>query len=274
MEPDLAKTGEKYLCIMSDDFGMHPAINEGIVKAFCEGLLTDTNIMAPCPAFREAAALARQAGLPVGFHATLTCDWNLYRWGPITAAPSLRASDGYLHTLVADAWANAIYEEVKTELLAQVEAIEAEGIRSTHASYHMGADRQNRLFTILGEIGSTRTGPLRLDQPGEKAPGLAAYRFDSAFCTSTWGLTYSDRKELLMNHLRDLDAGYHMWMVHAGADHPDLDKLCSADFHAFHWARPYRALDFALLMDSEVKDWIEELGFRRIAVTDAPFASQ
>ncbi len=36
------------------------------------------------------------------------------------------------------------------------------------------------------------------------------------------------------------------------------------------WARPYRALDFALLMDSEVKDLIEELGIRRISVTEAP----
>jgi hypothetical protein len=271
MKPETVETGEKCLCVMSDDFGMHPAINEGIAKAFSEGLLTDTNIMAPCPAFREAASLARQIGLPTGFHATLTCDWDLYRWGPITAAPSLCADDGNLHTLVAKAWENAVYDEVKAELVAQVEAMEREGIKSTHASYHMGADKEGKLFTILGEIGSEQIGPMRIGNPYEKAPGLTAYRFDSVFSTSQWELNFNDRKRMLLNQLRELKAGYHMWMVHAGADHPDLDKLCSPDFHSFNWARPYRSLDFALLMDNEVRDLIEELGIRRISVTDAPF---
>jgi hypothetical protein len=184
----------------------------------------------------------------------------------------LRASDGYLHMLTAGAWEKAVDAEVKAELLAQVEAIEAEGIKSTHASYHMGTDGQNRLFTILGEIGSERIGPLRVEYPGDGAPGLKAYQFESAFCTSTWGLIYQDRKNLLMDQLQKLEAGWHLWMVHAGLDHPDLDKLCSADFHAFHWARPYRSLDFALLMDHEVKDLIEALGIRRSSVTEAPLS--
>ena len=77
-----------HLCIMSDDFGMHPAVNDGIAQAFTEGLLTDANLMAPCPAFKGAAALARDLHLPVGFHATLTCDWDRFFWGPLTQAPS------------------------------------------------------------------------------------------------------------------------------------------------------------------------------------------
>jgi chitin disaccharide deacetylase len=90
-----------YLCVMSDDLGMHPAVNDGIARAFTDGLLTDANIMAPCPAFREGAAIARQTGLPVGFHATLTCDWDIYRWGPLTHAPSLTTPDGLFKHLVA-----------------------------------------------------------------------------------------------------------------------------------------------------------------------------
>ena len=35
-----------YLCVMSDDFGMHPAVNDGIVQAFSDGLLTDANAAA------------------------------------------------------------------------------------------------------------------------------------------------------------------------------------------------------------------------------------
>lgn len=260
-----------YLCVMSDDFGMHPAINEGIVKAFTDGLLTDTNIMAPCPAFKEAAALARQHHLPVGFHATLTCDWDIYRWEPLTAAPSLRAADGCLHDRVSKAWRNVVYEEALAELTAQMEAIEAEGIQSTHASYHMGTDRQGRLIRILREIGTNRTGPLRIEEVNEESP-LPAFRWQSIFCTSSYGVNYTYRKRRLKSHLRQMQPGYHLWMVHAGLDHPSLDQLCSPDFHAWKWARPFRALDMALLMDNEIKDLLDEMGVQRISVTQAPVA--
>src|SRR5512143_1356808 len=95
------------LCIMSDDFGMHPAVNDGIAQAFTDGLPTDANLMAPCPAFKQAAALARELHLPVGFHATLTCDWDRFFWGPLTQAPSLVTPEGYFKYLVDLAWGGA-----------------------------------------------------------------------------------------------------------------------------------------------------------------------
>jgi predicted glycoside hydrolase/deacetylase ChbG (UPF0249 family) len=260
---------EIHLCIMSDDFGMHPAVNEGIVRAFCDGLLTDANIMAPCPAFREAAALARLHNLPVGIHATLTCDWDIYRWGPLTDAPSLRAADGHFPDLVSKTWRTAVYEEARAELLAQMEAMEGENLRSTHASYHMGVDPEGRMLRIFEEIGVERTGPLRIERDTANAT-LPASRWQSAFCTSTWSVNYKWRKGRLLGRLRRLEPGYHLWMVHAGLDHPDLDTLCSPTFPAWNWARPYRSLDFALLMDPEVKDLIAARGIQRISVTQAP----
>lgn len=43
-----------YLSVLSDDFGMCEAINEGIAQAYTGDVLTDTVLMAPCPAFAEA----------------------------------------------------------------------------------------------------------------------------------------------------------------------------------------------------------------------------
>jgi predicted glycoside hydrolase/deacetylase ChbG (UPF0249 family) len=51
---------DRYLVVMSDDFGMCEAVNEGIVRASVDGILTDTNLMAPCAAFQEACGLARR----------------------------------------------------------------------------------------------------------------------------------------------------------------------------------------------------------------------
>lgn len=258
------------LTILSDDLGMHPAINEGIAKAFSDGLLTDANIQAPCPAFRDGAAIAKQVGLPVGFHATLTCDWDIYRWGPLTKAPSLVTPEGYLKPHTYLAWDNAKDEEALAELTAQIEAIEAEGIHSTHSSYHMGFDREGyRLFTALAQIGMERVGPLRLARTAP-ANAIRHYCWETAFFTSDWTLDYAERREQLKTRLNTMQPGYHLWMVHAALDHPSLDELCSRDFHAWNWARPYRAADFALLMDPEIKALIEERGIQRIPISRAP----
>jgi predicted glycoside hydrolase/deacetylase ChbG (UPF0249 family) len=263
-----------YLCIMSDDFGMHPAVNDGIAQAFTEGLLTDANLMAPCPAFKEAAALARDLHLPVGFHATLTCDWDRFFWGPLTQAPSLVTPEGNFNYLVSLAWQGAKDEEVLQELTAQVEAIETAGLHITHSSYHMGTDGKGRLMRILGQIGFGRVGPLRLAYPSDSAEPdavqIEAYVWETAFFSSDWELDYAARKAHLIGRLKAMGAGYHLWMVHAALDHPSLDELCSAGFFARNWARPFRALDQRLLLDPEIKDLIAELGIQRISVEAAP----
>jgi predicted glycoside hydrolase/deacetylase ChbG (UPF0249 family) len=232
--------------------------------------------MAPCPAFHAAAALARNLHLPVGFHATLTCDWDRFFWGPLTQAQSLVTPAGHFKHLVSLAWSEARDDEVLTELTAQVEAIEAEGLHITHSSYHMGTDGQGRLMRILGQIGFKRVGPLRLGFPAAPADlnsvPVEAYQWDTAFFTSDWELDYPARKARLMEAIRQMRPGYHLWMVHAALDHPSLDDLCSPGFFARNWARPYRALDQALLLDPEIKDLIAELGIQRISVEQAPRA--
>jgi len=263
-----------HLCVMADDFGMHPAVNDGIAKAFCDGLLTDANLMAPCPSFRQAAALARRLHLPTGFHATLTCDWDLYHWGPLTHAPSLITPAGHFKHLVDLAWSEAKDEEVLAELTAQVEAIEAEGLHCTHSSHHMGSDGHGRLLRILAQIGFERVGPLRLGYKASdsdaEAVSIKVYNWDSAFFSSEWTLDYPTRKARLVDTLRRMQPGYHLWMVHPALDHPSLDDLCSTAFFAREWARPFRALDQALLLDPEIKDLLSELGIQRIPVDQAP----
>jgi predicted glycoside hydrolase/deacetylase ChbG (UPF0249 family) len=263
-----------HLCVMSDDFGMHPAVNDGIAQAFTDGLLTDANLMAPCPAFKGAAALARDLRLPVGFHATLTCDWDRFFWGPLTHAPSLVTPEGHLKHLVSLAWEGARDEDVLKELTAQVQAIEAEGLHITHSSYHMGSDGHGRLMRSLGQIGFERVGLMRLAHAAGEADPQAvpveAYVWDSAFFSSDWELDYATRKASLVRKLKAMEPGYHLWMVHAALDHPSLDELCSPSFFARDWARPFRALDQRLLLDPDVKDLIEALGIQRIPVAEAP----
>jgi chitin disaccharide deacetylase len=62
----------KRLIINADDFGFTCDVNEGIVHAHRDGILTATTLMATGRAFEHAVALARESpGLDVGVHLVL-----------------------------------------------------------------------------------------------------------------------------------------------------------------------------------------------------------
>ncbi len=82
------------LVVRGDDFGMCHAVNEGIRRAFTEGIVTTASTMAPCPWFGEAVKITKEIGIPLGAHQTLTCEWDYFRWRPLTGGPSLVGADG------------------------------------------------------------------------------------------------------------------------------------------------------------------------------------
>ena len=60
------------LIVNADDFGFTRDVNEGIVEAHRDGILTATTLMANGDAFEDAVALARATpSLDVGCHAVL-----------------------------------------------------------------------------------------------------------------------------------------------------------------------------------------------------------
>ncbi len=62
------------LIVNADDFGRSRAVNEAVIRAHREGILTSASLMVNEPAAREAAALARDnPRLGVGLHLTLLC---------------------------------------------------------------------------------------------------------------------------------------------------------------------------------------------------------
>ncbi len=65
----------KTLIVNADDFGFTPDVNDGIVHAHREGILTATTLMANGAAFDHAVRLARETPtLDVGCHFVLVGD--------------------------------------------------------------------------------------------------------------------------------------------------------------------------------------------------------
>ena len=132
---------ERYVIINADDFGMCHAHNGATMELLEKGCVTSATIMAPCPWAGEAARFAAaRPHLGVGVHLTTTCEWQDYRWGPVTgrAAPSLMDGDGYMWRTGEEFAVHADLGELEKELTAQIERLMGMGLTPSHLDSHMG----------------------------------------------------------------------------------------------------------------------------------------
>ena len=95
------------------------------------------SLLVPAPWAREAASRFR--GDDVGVRLTLNAEHDLYRWGPITQAPSLLDGDGGFPRTVTDVWDHADLDEVRRECRAQVERAVLWGFDISHLDTHLDA---------------------------------------------------------------------------------------------------------------------------------------
>ncbi len=116
---------ESALVVNADDFGFTRDVNEGIVEAHREGILTSTTLMANGDAFEHAVELARETPtLDIGCHLTLIGGEAL------TGGPLPRTAARLVAALLARRI--PVYEE----FAAQVRRIQAAGLRPTHLDTH------------------------------------------------------------------------------------------------------------------------------------------
>ncbi|HUS61764.1 MAG TPA: polysaccharide deacetylase family protein, partial [Acidimicrobiales bacterium] len=150
------------LVILScDDLGSCHAANVGVFRALRDGIATSAGLMVPAPWAREAAS--RYRGEDVGVHLTLNAEHDLYRWGPITQAPSLLDGDGGFPRTLADLWDHADLDEVRRECRAQIERAIYWGFDVSHLDSHLGAlQLRPEFFDIYLELAVDFGLPLRL----------------------------------------------------------------------------------------------------------------
>jgi len=249
-----------FLSVLSDDFGMCQAVNEGIVQAFTQGLLTDTNLMAPCPFFEEAVQLAKKHQIPVGIHNTFTAEWDNLRWSPLTPLKSMIQSDGTFHTTVADAWEKADMAEAEREFKAQFEKIESAGLKITHSCEHMGADQ--KLASLFSRVLREKKVPYRNFTLNGDKYDIPHFQWGSYFVSSMVGFDLETRKAALKKWIESLGPGHHIWAAHCAVDHPSLEAMVAPNSPIIEWTRLYRVLDQSLILDPEVRGWIETRGIR------------
>lgn len=154
----------RLLIVNCDALGSSHAANVGVYEALRDGVATSASLMVPCPWAREAAS--RYRGEDVGVELTLNAEHDLYRWGPITHAPSLLDGDGGFPRTVADLWDHADLDEARRELRAQVERAILWGFDVSHLDSHMGAlQLKPEFFDIYLDLAVDFGLPVRLTGP-------------------------------------------------------------------------------------------------------------
>jgi predicted glycoside hydrolase/deacetylase ChbG (UPF0249 family) len=232
------------------------AVNEGVRRAFTDGIVTTTSAMAPCPWFTEAIEIATDIKIPVGAHLTLTCEWDYFRWRPITSGPSLTGHDGTFLPSVELALQHIEHRDVVGELRAQIQRFHVAGIGLDYFDHHMGP----ALPAAYTEV-SALTGVPYLYADGVRG-GLASVSELSP-------RDEAGKKEWMLGYLRGLAPGAHMLVCHPAVDSSELRSLTGPASVPYRWAAEYRLSDLDVLTDPQIRELIDELGIRLCSLPEA-----
>jgi chitin disaccharide deacetylase len=160
----------KQLILNADDFGLTRGVNEGILRAHLDGILTSATLMANAAAFEHAVELALATpSLGVGCHLVLVGGHSI---APPKEIPSLVDSQGRLPaslgTFVARVSSGRIRRaDIERELRAQIEKIRAAGIVPTHLDTHKHTHAHPRVLDALGRV-AEEFGIHRIRKPIER----------------------------------------------------------------------------------------------------------
>jgi chitin disaccharide deacetylase len=127
---------DRVVIVSLRDLGMTHAANVGVYDVL-DAVVSSATLAVPCPWSRHASA--RYDGEDVGVQLTLNAQHELYRWSPVTHAPSLVDGNGGFPMTAAEFWDHADLDEVRRECRAQIERAVLWGIDVSHLVSHLDA---------------------------------------------------------------------------------------------------------------------------------------
>ena len=145
----------KQIIVTSDDFGLSPAVNRAVEKAWNEGILTCASIMPGGAAFAEAVAIARRnPGLQIGLHLTLVQGKAVL---PPERIPDLVDSAGSFSDNPVAAgmryfFDKGLYKQLKKEVEAQIVKVREAGIAMSHIDGHLNIHLHPTVFAFLADL--------------------------------------------------------------------------------------------------------------------------
>lgn len=180
---------QRRLVVNADDFGLSSSVNEAVVRAHREGILTTASLMVNEPGAAEAVALAHQnPQLGVGLHLTFLFGHSALPHRDIPGLVSERQEFGK-----NPAWSGfrfffyrGLRKQLRAEIRAQFRRFQETGLALDHVNGHLHLHLHPTIFKILMEEAAAlridrmrlTADPLRLNL--RLASGRLAYRLSHA----------------------------------------------------------------------------------------------
>jgi chitin disaccharide deacetylase len=227
----------KLLIIHADDLGVSHSENMASIHAMEKGVVSSASIMVPCPWFPEIAAYAKtHPDADFGLHLTLTSEWKLYKWRPVTPhdeVSSLLDEHGYLNETTGAFLKNAKAQDVEKELRNQIERAKQFGIDPTHLDSHMAAAISSSDFLqILLKLGREYKLPVHV---GRQFSQLFGFDFAKHMTDSDIDVDHTimasgpDYKNGMENfyteQLKSLNPGLNVLLLHAAYDNDEMQAV-------------------------------------------------
>jgi predicted glycoside hydrolase/deacetylase ChbG (UPF0249 family) len=281
--PVLKKLGfsntDRAVILHTDDIGMCQASLTAFIDLWEFGGISSGAIMMPCPWAKPAAEYCRtHPGVDMGVHATLTAEWNGYRWSAMSTrdpASGLMDKDGFLWQTSQETQAHATPEAVAAELELQVHKALDWGVDITHVDSHMGTVIHPKFIPAYIQAGAQARVPVMIPRgdasmfmhmgaDAEAAAGFAAViaQLEEQGLPLVDGLAMlpldqpDGQLEIAKKMLGELPAGVTHFLFHPSADTPELRAI------APDW--PSRVANYQTFMDPELKKFIKNKGIQVI----------
>jgi len=142
------------LIVNADDFGLSASVNEAVIRAHREGILTSASLMVNEPGFEEAIKLAREnPRLGVGLHLTLLFGHSAL---PQERIPGLVNANREFTNSPTRAGIRYFFhrnlrEQLRAEIHAQFERFRATELPLDHVNGHLHLHLHPTIFSILME---------------------------------------------------------------------------------------------------------------------------
>ena len=152
--PAKAGTPNRRLIVNADDFGRSRLINEAVIRAHREGILTTASLMVNEPDATEAIALAKEnPQLGVGLHLTLLCGRSALPPEKIPGLVNARGefSDNPVGVGFRYFARRGLREQLRAEIHAQFARFRASGLPLDHLNGHLHLHLHPTVFGLLCE---------------------------------------------------------------------------------------------------------------------------
>ena len=142
----------KRLIVNADDFGLSHSVNEAVIRAHREGILTTASLMVNEPGFDEAVKLAKESpGLGVGLHLTLLHGHSALSPDKIPGLVNSRGefSNSPVGVGMKYFFDSGLIEPLRAEIHAQFKKFHSTGLSLDHVNGHLHLHLHPVIFKIL-----------------------------------------------------------------------------------------------------------------------------